>query len=157
MELAYQYIYKIVYPILPIELGRIIIKYLIQEKFNKLQNKVQNMYNNRKYYIISYDKKDEQIFKEVSLNDILHNNFSLYNNVYDEISANGDLHAYYCTNLYCASTSFRGIIMKIYKNIYDNIQINNSIKMHYGNWDSQLISRKELLKMGIKLPIIKEY
>jgi hypothetical protein len=146
-------VYKIT--TLPPELDRIIISYLVRSKFNNLRRKLRDMYGKRKYYMIGYDEKNNNVFKEISFKKMLI--FDDNSPIFDELSMK-----YYCNLCYEIdsdehwrhhSLSFRGIIMKIYNLIYDGRKIDGCIRISDGKFT---ISRSELLKMKItSLAIIK--
>ena len=127
MECCYQYVYKITK--LDKELCRLVIGHLIKDKFNKLKNKLQKMYDNRKYYITVFNDENDEIFKEIEFKNTLNCNMCFH--IYDNLSVKNNVHYRIDATKYriqIMSTSFRGIIMRIYELIYDDEPINSSIK-----------------------------
>ena len=150
MESCYQYVYKILQNKLYKELIELVITNLIKNKFNKLKDKLQNFYDNNKYYEwIS----NEFVLKEISYNDALLIYLDPYKHqVYDKFTIMSSYDVNYRFGFWY-STTFRGIIKKIYDLFYNNESLNYSIRITIG---TKCISRSELLKLGITLPIIKK-
>ena len=159
MELAFSYVYKIT--ILPSELDRIIIGYLIKDKFNRLRNKLQSFYDDRKYYKFL---KDNHQYEEISYYDLL--KFDTYKMQYyirDKYTIRYNNH---CSIVYIieylddnvlgeASNSLHGIIYTMYKNIYRyGDEYRQTFCMY--NYFGVTPTKSELLEMDVSRQIIKK-
>ena len=172
MELAFSYVYKIT--ILPPELDRIIIDYLVKDKFNRLSYKLQSFYDDRKYYkFLPLENK----YEEISYYNLL--NIKLYNMIwiYDKFTIRYRKYDYdsyfyaiieqddcldnrrpeiYAKQMTRPSLSLHHILQKM----SDLIDKNNKNPGYFiAFWDgfrNEYISKSELLKMEPKCPIIKK-